>query len=138
MIKKSKPLNLQSLGHPCTDREGTNAQKVDTILDRSIEMVENHLTALKALKDAHSHMSGNDTDSMLQCFSRIANEEPESGFYQLAVNYTSDVSCLLDQMNENLMCMIDDIYGLAGHFSVFDGATGFWFHDTHDKVSIAN
>lgn len=102
---------------------------INTILDRAILMTNDHLKALKALKRCNQNISGNGVDSMLQCMARIALHEPENPLFDEALEEVMTLSVVLDHLNESMRCMMDDIYGIARHFEVFDSKTGIWLHN---------
>lgn len=108
---------------------------LDAILDRSIEMAKCQLETLEYLKKANSHMSGNDTETVLDCMIRIANNEPENSYYETAVKHMTSISKSVEVLRELNMCSVDDTYGLADALKVYNDKTMAWFHDEGKPVA---
>ena len=108
---------------------------IDAILDRSIEMAKCQLATLEKLKEANSHMSGNDTETVLECMVRIANNEPENSYYNSAVQHMTSISKNVEVLRELMMCSVDDTYGLANALKVYNYKTMAWFHDEGKPVA---
>lgn len=91
---------------------------------------------LEWLDEANSHISGNKKDTILECESRIATSEPDNPLYNDAVAQMFGMSFSLHEMRNDLLDVMDIVYGTAKHFKLFDGDAGEWFHDdsTAEKI----
>ena len=100
----------------------------------AIEILQKAKDYLEYLDDVNGHMSGNGKESIMECFSRIATSEPDNPLYPDAAAQVFGMSFSLHEMRNELLDVMDIVYGTASHFKVFDGDAGEWFHDNNSTA----
>jgi hypothetical protein len=98
----------------------------------AIECLEKATEYLKWLDKSNKVMSGNGKDSILECEARIASSEPDNPLYPTAAGEMFCLSFCLHEMRNELLDVMDIIYGTAKHFKVYDVNEGEWFHDSNE------
>jgi hypothetical protein len=100
----------------------------------AINVLQRAAEYLEWLNEANSHISGNGKDTVLECFSRIATCEPDNPLYPAASAKVFNLSFCLHEMRNELLDVMDTVYGTASHFKVFDSDAGEWFHDNNSTA----
>ena len=89
---------------------------------------------LEGLDTMNGHMSGNGKETVLECFARIATQEPESPIYE-------DAALTMRKVSEALRNTYEDLQDASGHFlSVSEhfhlNTDGGWFHHKPDVETL--
>jgi hypothetical protein len=100
----------------------------------AIEVLGKAKEYLEWLDEANSHISGNGKDSILECESHIAMNEPDNPLYNDAVTQMFGMSLSLHEMRNELLDAMDIVYGTAKHFKLFDADAGEWFHENNSTA----
>ena len=91
------------------------------------KILRNAADFMEHIQELDSHMSGNGKETVLQCFGRIAQNEPENPMYEHAASNIRTLSEALYTMREELACASGAMDTFAEHFNIYNDKG--WFHE---------
>ena len=97
------------------------------------KILRNAADMMEHIQNLNSHMSGNGKETVLQCFGRIAQNEPENPMYEHASSNIRTLSKALYSMQDELACASGAMDTIAEYFNISDEKG--WFHQQEVQTS---
>ena len=109
--------------------ERFNTKTYAAVLRQAADLLE-HMDKL------NSHVSGNGTESVLECCARIATCEPDNPLYEGEVQRMSQISEALRNTYEDLQDASGHFLSVGEHFNLYKN--GGWFHMQSETQAITD
>ena len=102
-------------------------------IDVYAKILRNAADMMEHIQDLNSHMSGNGKETVLQCFGRIAQNEPDNPLYEHASTNIRTLSEALYAMQGELACASGAMETIAEYFNISEDKG--WYHQQEVQAS---